>query len=332
MNLYEIIDRYLEEGKKGAVATIVNKIGAAPREKGARMVVMEDGSLFGTIGGGQVEADACKEALAVMAGNQAKLLHVRMNSARIEDQGMVCGGDVDILIEPLLLAYRDVYRAVSACEKKGRKGLIVTRRGSAGVSKAFVDAYGTILGDAVDAREGEKLLAYMDEKAPLMTGELILEPTKTVANLFIFGAGHVSLFVSQIAKLVDFNVTVIDDRPEFANETRFPEADQIIVDDFARVFGNLGFSGDVYIVIVTRGHKHDALVLDESLKMETKYIGMIGSKRKVRIVLEHLKAKGFSEAVLKRVYSPIGIDIHSETPQEIGVSIVAELIKVRGEE
>jgi xanthine dehydrogenase accessory factor len=130
--------------------------------------------------------------------------------------------------------------------------------------------------------------------------------------------------------MVDFNVTVIDDREEFANRERFPEADRIIIEDFDKAFSRIDFSCESYLVIVTRGHSHDALVLEKSIDHPTRYIGMIGSKRKVRMVLDYLREKGVNEEVLGSVHAPIGLAINSETPQEIAISIVAELIQVRG--
>jgi xanthine dehydrogenase accessory factor len=130
--------------------------------------------------------------------------------------------------------------------------------------------------------------------------------------------------------MVDFSVTVIDDREEFANKERFPDANEIIVDNFQNVFNRLKFTGKEFVTIVTRGHQYDAGVLGETMKRQTRYIGMIGSKRKVAIVFDHMKKSGFSDEAIKRVHAPIGLTIHAETPQEIAVSIVAELIKVRG--
>ena len=129
--------------------------------------------------------------------------------------------------------------------------------------------------------------------------------------------------------MVDFNVVVVDDREDFANRERFPEAQEIIVDDFQRVFESLRFHGNEYVAVVTRGHKHDALVLEEVLKRPTRYVGMIGSRRKSALILDHLRQKGIDEDALKSVHAPIGLDIEAETPQEIAVSIVAELIEAK---
>jgi xanthine dehydrogenase accessory factor len=150
-------------------------------------------------------------------------------------------------------------------------------------------------------------------------------------RLYIFGAGHVSQYISRVAHMTDFDVIVIDDRADYCNEARFPEAKETIVEAFDDVFEHLPFRGGEYVVIVTRGHKHDALVLGHVLKEPTRYVGMIGSARKTKMVLNHLRAEGIEESLLARVYAPIGLDIGAETPQEIGVSIVAELIKVRHE-
>ena len=124
-------------------------------------------------------------------------------------------------------------------------------------------------------------------------------------------------------------MTVIDDREEFASIERFPEAERVIVDDFAHVFDQLSFHGNEYVVILTRGHKHDALVLEQVMKRPSRFVGMIGSKRKTRMVMDYMRQQGFDDKMLESVYAPIGIAINSETPQEIAVSIVAELIKVR---
>ena len=131
--------------------------------------------------------------------------------------------------------------------------------------------------------------------------------------------------------MVGFYVVIIDDRSEFANSERFPDADEILVESFYDVFNHLKFTGTEFIVIVTRGHQYDRDVLKESLKKETRYVGMIGSKRKVKMVLEHMKEIGLDPEAVDRVYSPIGLSINAETPQEIAVSIVGELVKVRRE-
>ncbi|MCX5798051.1 MAG: XdhC family protein [Proteobacteria bacterium] len=331
MNLYGFIEEYLKEGRTGTLATIVNKLGAAPREEGAKMFVGDDGRSFGTVGGGSLEAEVYREILDKPGVADARMLHFRMDGKAVEEEGMLCGGDVDVFLEPVLGRYRDLYKKVRYLEQKGKQSLIITRFGKGFIQKTIVGVAGEVFGDPLEKGILETVQKHSYEKKPVVIDGIVIEPTKITSLLYIFGAGHVSQYLSKVGKMLEFNVVVIDDREAFANRERFLEADSVIVEEFDKVFERLNFSGNEYIVIVTRGHQHDALVLEQSLQKHAKYIGMIGSKRKVKIVLDHLKKKGFSEDVLKTVHAPIGIDIHSETPQEIAISIVAELIKVRGE-
>lgn len=331
MSIYDCVVKYLNEGKKGILATVVSKEGAAPREEGAKMLVGEDEKTYGTIGGGELEAKVIREALELMESSNVKLFHARMDAKAVEDEGMLCGGNVDVLLEPILERHKIVYENIQACEKKGRRAVVVTRFRKAILQKSLIDHDGRIWGDSLGKEEVTSLRDFWNEhRVRFMNGDTVIEPLSIFSNLYIFGAGHVSQFLSQVAKLVEFNVTVIDDRKDFANKDRFPEADTIIVEDFNKVFDTLDLTTNSYIVIVTRGHSHDALVLEKCIEKQTSYIGMIGSKRKVRMVLEYLKEKGVRKEILESIYAPIGIDINSETPQEIAISIVAQLIKVRG--
>jgi len=161
--------------------------------------------------------------------------------------------------------------------------------------------------------------------------EIFLEPILPEPSLYIFGGGHISFSIAKIGKMVGFKVVVIDDRAEFANPERFPEADEIIAQGFASVFPRLKINKSSYIVIVTRGHLQDEKVIEWAVKTDAGYIGMIGSKKKNQTVFSHLQSKGISKKLLDSVYAPIGLDIYAETPEEIAVSIIAEIIKVRRE-
>jgi xanthine dehydrogenase accessory factor len=331
MEVYDVIGEYLERGQTGAIATIVDKLGAAPREEGAKMFVGEDGRFFGTVGGGCMEAEVWQEARKVMKTRECKFVHYRMNGKEVEDGGMICGGNVDIFLEPLFDRHKDIYEAVGNLGKRGRRAITVTRFGKDSFSKSLVDAYGGQWGDPIDVGELAGYEKFFTDKCPkVLEGGVVVEPLRIASSLYIFGAGHISQYLAQAAKLVDFNVVVIDDRADFANKERFPGADRVIAIDFQKAFEDLDYTGDVYAVIVTRGHKHDAYVLEEALKRPSKYIGMIGSKRKVKMVYDYLKGKGIGEEALSAVHAPIGLKINSETPQEIAISIVAELIEVRG--
>jgi xanthine dehydrogenase accessory factor len=331
MNIYDFVVRNLSEGRKGMLATIVNKAGAAPREEGAKMFVGEDQKSFGTIGGGRLEAEVIDEAIKSMNAMEARLLHFRMDAKAVADEGMLCGGNVDVLLEPVLDRHKEVYEGLRDCEKKGIRAVLVTRFKKTPLQKSLVDRNGVVWGDSIGKDEIDALRDFWNEsRVRLLDNDTAVEPLLAHSNLYIFGAGHVSQYLSKVAKLVDFNVTVIDDRAEFANRERFPDADNVIIDDFDGVFNQLDFSLEPFLVIVTRGHSHDALVLEKCIEQPTRYIGMIGSKRKVRMVIEYLREKGVKKEFLERVHAPIGIDINSETPQEIAISIVAQLIQVRG--
>jgi xanthine dehydrogenase accessory factor len=332
MDLYEAIEQYLKEGKTGMLATVIYRAGSAPRDVGAKMFVGEDGNLFGTVGGGRLESDAYNEAIRLMGGSETEVFHIRMDGNAVAGEGMLCGGNVDILLEPACDRYIDVYRKIGYLEKRGGKGVIVTRYGLNPFSKTLIGQNLDITGDALTGEDIKKFSDYISEKKPLMIDETVIEPLQPSSVLYIFGAGHVSQFLAKVAKMVDFRVVVIDDRAEFANRERFPEADEIIVEDFHRVFDQTTFNGGEFVAIVTRGHKYDAEVLSEILKRSARYTGMIGSKRKVKIVLDHMRETGFDESTIARVYAPIGIDIKAETPQEIAISIVAEMIRVRGQD
>jgi xanthine dehydrogenase accessory factor len=332
MDLYDAIDQYLKDGKVGILATVVSRAGSAPRDAGAKMFVGEDGKLFGTVGGGRLESDAYKEAIRLMGSCETELFHIRMDGNAVAGEGMLCGGNVDIFLEPVNSCYVELYRRAGYLEKRGGKGIVVTRYGRDFFSKTLIEQNLDTLGDPLDVNDVRNFAAHVFEQRPLIVdNRTMIEPLQPTSFLYIFGAGHVSQFLSKAARMVDFRIVVIDDREEFANKERFPDADEIIAEDFHRVFDRLSFSGGEFVAIVTRGHKYDAEVLEEILKRPARYIGMIGSRRKVKIVLDHMRAAGFDEQTIGKVHAPIGIDIKAETPQEIAISIVAEMIKVRGE-
>ncbi len=252
-NIYEAIAILRRRGEKAVLATIVSTRGSAPRKEGAKMLVQSNGKIMGTIGGGSLEHQVCKEALKMIDGNESKMAHFELTNKDASKEGMLCGGIVDVFMEPI----------------------------------------------------------------------------KPLPALLIFGGGHISFFLARIGKMIDFHVTVIDDRPEFANAERFPEADETIAEDMASVTKQLDINSASYIVIVTRGHQKDTEVVQWAVTTPAAYIGTIGSKRKIHTAFAYLKTKGITQEQLDRVHSPIGLPIGAETPEEIAVSIMAEIIQVR---
>jgi xanthine dehydrogenase accessory factor len=327
MDLNTIIVEHLARGEKGAVATIVRKDGAAPRDEGARMFVAPTGKIFGTIGGGSVEAETCTVAREVIGTGRYRMLEYRMDGKDVAENDMVCGGNVDIFIEPVEERQKDVYIACVNATKRGTAGYLVTRYSERGILKSLVTGDGTVIGDPVDVEMIASLPAATAK--PAFSEGFIAMPLIARSRLYIFGAGHVSQYISRIADLVGFDVTIIDDRADFANQDRFPEARSTVVRGFDTIIDYLSFTGSEYVVIVTRGHKHDALVLEQTIRQPTRYLGMIGSRRKIHLVFDHVRAKGVPDSLIERVFAPIGVDIKAETPEEIAVSIMAEIIKVR---
>lgn len=331
MNMYEIVEDYLKNGKIGAIATVISRNGSAPRDVGAKMFVGEDGKIYGTIGGGNLEHSVYKQAMSTMGTEKPEMIHIRMDSKEVASDGMICGGNVDVFLEPVHEKYLELYSRLGELKRMGLNGVLVTQFNEEKYFKTAIEETAETSGDDIAEDDKKVFLKHIRDTDLHFEEGLIIESLHIAPSLYVFGAGHVSQFIAKVAKMVGFYVVIIDDREEFANKERFPDADEIIVESFYDVFNHLNFTGSEYVVIVTRGHQYDRDVLTESLKKETKYIGMIGSRRKVKMVLEHMKEIGLDPEAVDKVYSPIGLSINAETPQEIAVSIVAELVKVRRE-
>lgn len=329
MDLYSLISDHLAKGKNGALATIVEKIGAAPRDQGAKMFITAEGDIFGTIGGGAVEAQTRLEAIKVIETERHRMLVFKMDGKSAAEEDMICGGNISIFIEPVEARHKEVYDAVSNAVKRCTEGFIVTRYTDAEISKSLFTLAGATVGDALD--EETKARISDTGRGVIFSPGFLAIPLLVRSALYIFGAGHVSQHIARIAGMVNFDITVIDDREEYCNAGRFPDARETIVVNFNAAFKDLLFSGSEYVVIVTRGHKHDALVLKQVLRRPVRYIGMIGSRRKTAMVFDHLRSEGIEDTLFTQVFAPIGLDIGAETPEEIAVSIVAELIHVRSQ-
>lgn len=332
MSIFDIIKGTLEAGRKGTLATVISRSGSAPRDVGARMFVDEHGKSEGTVGGGLLEFEVQKAAIERKNDTSAAVIHFQMNAKAVADQGMLCGGNVDVLLEPVLPRHVEIYRRLADMDRKGKKGIIVTSLRD-GFAKTLIDDSLGVTGDPMGESDVMHCLNLVAGGRPVTSneGSFLVEPVFTRTRLYIFGAGHVSQFISKLASTVEFSVSVVDDRPDFANSVRFPEADDIIVEDFVKAFTSLTFSGNEFIVIVTRGHSHDAVVLREALSKDARYVGMIGSKRKVKMIFDMMRESGFSDEAISKVYAPVGLAINAETPQEIAVSIVGQLIQIRAQ-
>jgi len=329
MDIFNTIVDLLQRGSHGVLATVVRRTGSAPRDVGAKMFVTNEGKVFGTVGGGQLESEAYRKATEMMDQNVTVMLRVNMDAMRVEDRAMLCGGSVDILLEPVAEEHRAVYEAVGKCMEDRERAVVLTRFGPRGFAKSLIREDGTVTGDHVDRQAVDRCVGLANLCQRELTEDAFAEPVRITVPLYIFGAGHVSQHLSKIAKAAGFSVTVIDDRKEFANIERFSEADAVVTGQFRDVFSSLDFTGNEYVAIVTRSQEQDALVLEEVLKRDARYVGLMGSARKIAIIMGSLHEKGIGPEATGRVHAPIGIDIEAETPQEVAVSIVAELIRVK---
>src|SRR5271165_2135428 len=253
MDIYEQIVRLRREGRRGAVATITNVRGSIPSFQTAKMLVRDDGSIVGTIGGGCVEAEVWQAAREVMEEEKPRTLTFSLNNNPKYDTGLVCGGTLEIFLEP------------------------------------------------------------------------VLPP----ALLYIFGAGHVAYNLYKVAIIAGFDVVMVDDRESYANRERFPDAREVIAEDFEAATARLDPPESSHIVIVTRGHRDDMRVLRWAVNTRARYLGMIGSRRKTISIYKELEKEGIPAEKFANVHAPVGLEIGAVTPEEIAVAIVAEMIAVR---
>lgn len=253
MDLFDEIVRLRKLGQKSALATIVQVNGSIPSYESAKLLVREDGSMIGTIGGGCVEAEVWNAAREVIASERPRQMKFSLGQDAAYDNGLICGGQLNVFVEAIIPQPR----------------------------------------------------------------------------VLIFGAGHVSKSLSKVATLAGFATTVIDDREQFANRDRFPEAEEVEAGEYEEIFPKLEVNSSSYIIIVTRGHRDDMRVLKWAIQTPARYVSMIGSKRKVLGVMKELEKEGIPRAAFEKLHAPMGLDIGAISPEEIAVSVVAEMIAVR---
>ena len=339
------IYKELGNGVPVAVVTIATQEGSTPRTAGSKMLVGASGLLDGTVGGGLSEALAIQKAREVLRSGESSLMHFDMTGELAAGADMICGGKLSFLverfapdavtlqlIEGLLERLAHGRRSLLLSSTQGSPQRMVLRPEMTGHADFPASAF---LSEASLIKAGQTGEAAKGARVLLLEGrEYLLEPCHASSRLFIAGGGHVSRPTAQLAASVGFDVTVIDDRTEFADPARFPWANKTLtIPDFTACFSRQVIGAeldpDSYIVIVTRGHAYDAEVLAQALDSGAGYIGMIGSRRKRDAIYDKLLGQGFAKSSLELVYCPIGLNIGAETPEEIAVSIVGELIAVR---
>ncbi len=333
----------LAQGRGFVMATIIRQQGSAPRTSGTRMLITPGQQIFGTIGGGLLEARVMQAAAQMDAGRPHRIMTFDLTNHDAAEMEMICGGRVQVLLDyiPATDETRTLFHGWREKLSRGCRAMMVSMVSGSDahierIEHALVDA-GNPLPDELEMTAGmREKLASMMTGAPhvqVIQGEeglVVVDPGQVANTLFIFGAGHVAQPTAHLAAMTGFAVVVVDDRREFADAARFPDAAAVhLVSGFDGAFQDLDVDRDSYIVIVTRGHLHDKVVLAQALKTPAAYIGMIGSRRKRDTIYKSLRQEGYTEADIARVHSPVGLSIGADTPQEIGVSIVAELIAVR---
>lgn len=325
----EILTQLLR-GQTIALITIIDKNGSAPRLPGSKMFVGSDGATTGTIGGGRMEHTACATAVKVLAGAPPLLTEIDMRgSGDGGDTDMVCGGIQLLLIERITPDMAPMFELALACFADGASGSwLIDITVPAQPLRSFLDLRGDYSLPEIDCRA---IVRGRHTRLIQAKGQsLVFDPLPKSGTVILFGGGHVSREVAWLASAVDFDVVVCDDRFEFSNSDRFPMARAThVIEGFKNLFAGIDQGGDCYLLIITRGHSYDQEVLAQALQTQARYIGMIGSRRKRDICYGNLRDQGFNDADFARVHCPIGLSIGSETPREIAVSIVAELIAAR---
>jgi xanthine dehydrogenase accessory factor len=333
----------LEQGRTCVYCAVVETRGSTPQKAGAAMLVFPDGSQRGTLGGGCVEAEVKQRALGLLADSgSAGIATFHLDDNYGWDDGLICGGRMAMLIDPLVpggssLAY---YQRVHELVQQGAgctEAVILKEQAGVPIGTRYLfDGTGRLVAQ-VGAGPAPVIVAQLlvplhRRPRPVSQQGIAYLPVLPRITLFIVGGGHVGQAVARLAADADFDIWVLDDRERYASRERFPTARRVLVGDIGGTLKNLvanGINPATYGVIVTRGHAHDEEALYHLVQSNAGYVGMIGSKRKIKLIYEDLIAKGITAEALERVHAPLGFDLGSQTVPEIAISIVAELIACR---
>ena len=335
-----------EKGESFVIATVTGTKGSTPQKSGAKLLIRKDGSAVGTLGGGCVEGDiwfAAKEILRNHEGPEYRDYYLNEDIAARD--GLVCGGTMYFLIDPVwkpeefLSIATGVTEAYDGGEAVAMATIVKRGGGSSEVgTKITVRANGITEGtlgsrdlDHVAIKTAERLAPYGKCEQVLTSDgtELFVEAYTSPPSVLLVGGGHISKAVAPIAKTLEFRVLVLDDRSEFSNKERFPEAEQTAIGDYVTGLQQFQITKNTAIIIATRGHNFDDVALEAAARSEAGYVGLVGSSRKVILIYEQLLKRGVPLQRLRDIRSPIGLDIHARTPEEIAVSIMAEVVQFR---
>lgn len=342
--LTELI-RLAETGTDCVLCTLVETRGSTPQKAGATMLVLPDGSQRGTLGGGCVEAEVKQRALRGLPNHNPELLTFHLDDNYGWDDGLICGGRMTILAQPVSarqqanssLAYFKRFRDLAATGQGCTEALLLQETSAVGAGSRFLFdakalASASLHSDSAPGILTQNLIPLLQRPRPYARQGVAYLPLLPRIRVLIVGGGHVGQAVGKLAADADFDVWVLDDREQYASQERFPLAQRRIVGDIGATLRELRsteVTPSTYALIVTRGHAHDEEALYHLATTPAGYVGMIGSKRKIRLIFDDLIAKGIPRESLARVHAPLGLNIGSQTVPEIAISIVAELIAQR---
>ena len=334
------------KGEPFAIATVVRTKGSSPQKAGAKLLIRKDGSGVGTLGGGCVEGDiwfAAKEIMRDHGG--AEYRDYYLNEEIAAQDGLVCGGTMYFLIDPVWEPQefspiaQDIVNAYEGGEHVALATLIKPGAGGGTVGARLLirgdnSLQGTLGRPGLDqlAVETAKRLAAYGQCEHVLTSdgtELFVEAYTSPASVVLMGGGHIAKSVASLAKVLEFRLFILDDRKEFANKERFPEAEEVAVADYAHGLDSFPITKNTAIIVATRGHNFDDLALEAAARSPAGYVGMVGSQRKTILIYEELLKRGVPLERIRKIRSPIGLDIYARTPDEIAISIMAELVQFR---
>ncbi len=339
----KIIDKIVaetEEARPSVMASLVWSTGSIPMSQQAKMVVLQNSETFGTIGGGCLEAEIYEHCQSVLDTGNPERFRYTMTEKQAGADGLNCGGSVEIFIERITVESLEVFKAIQKHIRD--RSMFYSVVGLNSSKRVLIDQHGGILYDSEPHCEIRRLIDSIKDRETNGIGyvfksenmdnieDVFVEPFNPQPKLYVFGGGHVGEQVGRLAKNIGFRVAILDDRSQFIGKARHPYADEFYTGQIQEIFDSLNIDDHSYILAVTRGHQHDELVIEWAVKTPAFFIGMLGSERKKKIMWQKLLERGgVVKEDLKRVSSPVGINIGADNPEEIAISILAELIKVR---